>query len=100
MFIALSGCYPKTAIIDVKDNENNKKQMLITYDRTMENISATVDGKELRVTDKIPFPIEVGGKHTRRIGAIYPGPVIVFEGSTCVLIKNRWIGYPPGTVCP
>ena len=99
MFIALSGCYPKTAIIDVKDKENNKKQMLITYDRNMENISATVDGKNIVVGKPHEFPIELK-EHTRRIVAIHPGPVIVFEGSYCIWVKNRWIAYPPGTPCP
>lgn len=100
MFIALAACSPKTAIIDVKDEKNNPKKMMITYDRNMENISATVDGKNIEVSKPHKFPIELG-EHTRRIVGIHQGPVIVFEGSTCVLIgDNRWIGYPAGTPCP
>jgi hypothetical protein len=99
MFIALSGCYPKTAIIDVKDEKNNPKKMMITYDRNMKNISATVDGKNIEVSKPHEFPIVLGG-HTKRIVGIYPGPMIVFEGSSCIWFNNRWIGYPPGTVCP
>jgi hypothetical protein len=87
-------------IIDVKDDGGNVKKMTIRANETMDKVSATVDGKELKVSDKIPYPVEVGGKHTRKIGAIYPGPTIVFEGSSCVLIGNRWISYPPGTKCP
>lgn len=99
LFIVLPACYPKTAIIDVTDKANNKKQMLITYDRNMENISATVDGKNIEVFGPHKFPI-VLGEHTKKIVGIYPGPIIVFEGSSCVWVKNRWIGYPPGTPCP
>ena len=98
MFIALPGCYPKTAIIDVKDAKNNPKKMLITYDRNMENISATVDGEALKVTKK-NLPVKLGD-HSRILGAIYPGPMIVFEGSSCVYFNHHWIGYPPGTPCP
>lgn len=83
-------------MFDVKDGG---KKMRIKYDETKDKVTATMDGKELKVSEKVPFPI-VLGKHTGKIAAIYPGPAIVFEGSTCVLIKNRWIGYPPGTVCP
>ena len=72
--------------------------MKITHDPRME-ISATVDGIALTVSEKKPFPI-ILGEHSRIIGAINPGPVIVFEGSTCVFINNRWIAYPPGTTCP
>lgn len=83
-------------MFDVKDGG---KKMRIKYDETKDKVTATMDGKELKVSEKVPFPI-VLGRHTGKIAAIYPGPAIVFEGSTCVLIKNRWIGYPPGTVCP
>jgi hypothetical protein len=58
-----------------------------------------VDGKNIEVSKPHKFPMELG-EHTRRIVGIHHGPVIVFEGSTCVLIGYRWIGYPPGTVCP
>ena len=86
-------------IIDVKDDGGKVNKMTIRVNETIDKVSATMDGKELKVSDKVPFPI-VLGKHTGKIAAIYPGPTIVFEGSTCVLIRNRWISYPPGTVCP
>ena len=84
--------------IDVKDGDKAKK-MEIVHDSALENVVATVDGKELKVSNRQSFPI-VLGPHTQKIVAIYPGPVIVFEGSTCVLIGKRWIAYPPGTICP
>jgi hypothetical protein len=86
-------------IIDVKEDGGKVKIMTIRVNETTDKVSATMEGKELKVSDKVPFPI-VLGKHTGKIAAIYPGPTIVFEGSTCVLIRNRWISYPPGTVCP
>jgi len=86
-------------IIDVKADAGKEKKMTIRVDEAKDLVSATVDGKPLKVSDKIPFPVPLG-KHTGKIAAIYPGPTIVFEGSTCVFIKNRWVGYPPGTVCP
>ena len=85
-------------VIDVKDGDKVKK-MEIWHDSDMSNVTAIVDGKPMNVSDRKPFPI-VLGPHTQKIVAIHPGPVIVFEGSTCVLIGYRWIGYPPGTVCP
>jgi hypothetical protein len=86
-------------VIDVKDGDKVKK-LEIVHDSSMENVVATVDGREeLKVSKRQPFPIELG-PHTKRIVGIYPGPIIVFEGSTCVLIGGKWIGYPPGTVCP
>lgn len=86
-------------VIDVKDGAKVRK-LEIVYDSTMENVVATVDGKEeLNVSKRQPYPIELG-PHTKRIVGIYPGPIIVFEGSTCVLVGGKWIGYPPGTICP
>jgi hypothetical protein len=85
-------------VIDVKDGDKVKK-MEIWHDSEMTNVVAIVDGKKVDVSDRKPFPIELG-PHTRRIVAIHPGPVIVFEGSTCILVGGKWIGYPPGTICP
>lgn len=85
-------------VIDVKDGDKVKK-MEIWHDSEMSNVVAIVDGKKVDVSDRKPFPIELG-PHTRRIVAIHPGPVIVFEGSTCVWLGGKWIAYPPGTVCP
>jgi hypothetical protein len=101
MFIALPACSPRTAIIDVKDEMNNPKKMMITYDRKMENISATVDGKNIEVSKPQKFPIELG-EHTRKIVEIHHGPLIVFAGSPtrCILVGGKWIAYPPGTPCP
>jgi hypothetical protein len=81
--------------IDVKDAGKVKK-MVIKVDEAKDQVSATVDGKPVKVSDKIPFPVKLG-EHSRKIGAIYPGPTIVFEGSSCVYIKGHWIGTPP---CP
>jgi ribosomal protein L14 len=100
MFIALPACSSlKTTIVDVKDNAGNVHNMKIKVDEANDNVSATVDGIAMNVTKKIPFPVKLGD-HSRSIGAIYPGPMIVFEGSSCVWVKNRWIAYPPGTPCP
>jgi len=85
-------------VVDVKDGDKVKK-MEIWYDSDMANVTAIVDGKPLNVSDRKPFPI-VLGPHTQKIVAIHPGPVIVFEGSTCIWLGTRWIAYPPGTVCP
>lgn len=85
-------------VIDVKDGDKVKK-MEIWHDSEMTNVVAIVDGRKVDVSDRKPFPI-VLGEHTRRIVAIHPGPVIVFEGSTCVWLGGKWIAYPPGTVCP
>ena len=85
-------------VIDAKDGDKVKK-MEIWHESDMANVAAIVDGQTLKVTEK-SLPIELG-PHLRKIVGIYPGPVIVFEGSTCVWIPpNRWIGYPPGTRCP
>lgn len=99
LFIALPACSPKTTIVDVKDNEGKVHKMTIKVDETNDNVSATVDGNALKVTEKIPLPVKLG-EHSRTLGAIHPGPIIVFEGSSCVWVKNRWIAYPPGTPCP
>ena len=101
MFISLSACSSRTAIIDVKDEMNNPKKMMITYDRNMENVSATVDGKNIEVSRSHKFPIDLG-EHTKKIVEIHHGPLIVFSGSPsrCVLVGTKWIGYPPGTPCP
>jgi hypothetical protein len=85
-------------VIDVKDGDKTKK-MEIWHDSDMTNVVAIVDGKKVDVSDRKPFPI-VLGPHTQKIVAIHPGPVIVFEGSTCVWLGGKWIAYPPGTVCP
>ena len=85
-------------VIDVKDGDKIKK-MEIWYDSDMTNVVAIVDGKTLQGSDRQPFPIELG-PHTKRIAGIYPGPVIVFEGSWCALIGGKWYAYPPGSVCP
>jgi hypothetical protein len=84
--------------IDVKEGDKARK-MEIVHDSDHENVVATVDGKEVKVSNKQTFPI-ILGPHTQKIVAIHPGPVIVFEGSTCVLIGRKWIAYPPGTICP
>jgi len=80
---------------NVKDGKEVKK-MVIKVDEAKDQVSATVDGEPVKVSEKIPFPVKLGD-HSRILGAIYPGPVIVFEGSYCVWVKNRWIGPPP---CP
>ena len=85
-------------VVDVKDGDKVKK-MEIWHDSDMTNVVAIVDGKALKVSDKQDFPIKLG-EHTKRIVAIHPGPVIVFEGSWCALVGGRWIAYPPGTPCP
>lgn len=85
-------------VIDVKDDSKVEK-MELWYDSGMTNVTAIVDGKALKVSDPKPFPIMLG-PHTQKIVAIHPGPVIVFEGSSCIWIGGRWIAYPPGTVCP
>jgi hypothetical protein len=99
LFLALPACSTKSRIIDVKDNAGKVHKMTIMVDETNDQVSATVDGNALKVSEKIPFPVKLG-EHSRNIGAIYPGPTIVFEGSSCVWVNNRWIGYPAGTVCP
>ena len=88
----------KRLVIDVKDGDK-VKQMEIWHDSDMTNVVAIVDGQALKVSDKQVFPILLG-EHTKRIVAIHPGPVIVFEGSWCALIGGKWIAYPPGSVCP
>lgn len=85
-------------VIDVKDGDKVKK-MEIWHDSDMGNVIAIVDGKPLNVSDRKPFPI-ILGPHTQKIVAIHPGPVIVFEGSNCILLGGKWIAYPPGTPCP
>jgi len=80
---------------NVKDGKEVKK-MVIKVDEAKDHVSATVDGEPVNVPGKTPFPVKLG-EHTRILGAIYPGPVIVFEGSYCVWVKDRWIGTPP---CP
>ena len=89
-------------VIDVKDGSKVEK-MELWYEPGMANVSAIVDGKALKISDLKPFPIELG-PHARRIVAIHPGPVIVFEGSTCTCYPVpgglRCIAYPVGTVCP
>jgi len=87
--------YASELNFDVKD-EGKVKKMSIKVDDAKGSVSATVDGKPVKVNDPLPFPI-VLGKNCRKIQAIYPGPVIVFEGSYCVFYNNRWIGTPP---CP
>jgi len=83
----------------VEAKDGTLKTIKIRYDDWMRNISATVDGKPLEVSKERPYPV-VLGKNSQKIVGIY-GPVIVFEGnSKCYLIGGRWIGYPPGTVCP
>lgn len=99
LFIALPACGLKTTIVDVKDNKGMIHKMTIQIDETNDQVSATVDGNAMNVPEKKPFPVQLG-EHSRSIAGIYPGPVIVFEGSSCVWVKNRWIGYPAGTVCP
>ena len=81
---------------NVNDDGGKVRKMSIRVDETNDKVSATVDGKPMNVPDKIPFPVKLG-EHSRKIVAIYPGPTIVFEGSYCVYIKDRWIGTPP---CP
>jgi hypothetical protein len=82
-----------------KEKDGTLKILKIKYDDWVRNISATVDGKPLKVSDEHPYPI-VLGENTKKIVGIY-GPVVVFEGnSSCYLIGGRWIGYPPGTKCP
>jgi hypothetical protein len=85
-------------VVDVKDGDKVKK-MEIWHDSDMTNVIAIVDGKPLNVSDRKPFPI-ILGPHTQKIVAIHPGPVIVFEGSTCIWLGGKWIAYPPGTPCP
>jgi hypothetical protein len=68
MIIALAACSPKTAIIDVKDEKNNPKKMMITYDRNMENISATVDGKNIEVSKATQIPHRTGRTHEKNRG--------------------------------
>jgi hypothetical protein len=85
-------------VIDVKDG-NKVEKMELWYDSGMTNVTAIVDGKALKVSDPKPFPI-ILGPHTQKIVAIYPGPVIVFEGSSCTWLGGRWIAYPVGTPCP
>ncbi len=89
-------------VIDVKDGGKVEK-MELWYDSGMSNVSAIVDGKAMKISDLKPFPIELGS-HARKIAAILPGPVIVFEGSTCTCYPVpgglRCIAYPVGTVCP
>ena len=103
MFIAqpvamAAGEGAKRLVVDVKDGDK-VKQMEIWHDSDMTNVVAIVDGQALKVSDKQVFPIKLG-EHTKRIVAIHPGPVIVFEGSWCALIGGRWIAYPPDSVCP
>lgn len=89
------------AEIDVK-HDGKVKKMVIEYNPATDNVVATVDGVKHKVTKKFDYPILLG-KNTQKIVGIYPGevPIIVFEGnSSCVLIRGRWIGYPPSTVCP
>jgi hypothetical protein len=87
-------------VIKVKDGDR-EKSMEIWYDSDMANVTAIVDGKALQVSDPKSFPI-ILGPNIKKIVAIYPGPVIVFEGSPyCICLPgNRWVGYPPGSVCP
>jgi hypothetical protein len=86
-------------VIDAKDGDKVKR-MEIWHENNMQDVVAIVDGQTLKVSDKKPFPIKLG-PHTQKIVAILPGPVIVFEGSTCICLPgNRWIAYPPGTSCP
>jgi len=104
MFLALTACSSlKTTIVDVKDNEGKVHKMKIKVDEANDNVSATVDGIAMDVTGKIPFPVKLGD-HSRSIGGIYPGPMIVFEGSSCTCYPYggglRCIAYPPGTPCP
>ena len=99
LFIALPACSTKSTIIDVKDNQGIARKMTIKVDETKDQVFATVDGEPLTVSEKKPFPVKLG-EHTQQIRAIYPGPVIVFGGSSCYFINNRWIAYPPGTPCP
>jgi hypothetical protein len=97
--VAVNAAGGDRLVIDAKDGDKVKK-MEIWHDSDMANVTAIVDGKKLNVSDKKPFPI-ILGPHTQKIVAIYPGPVIVFEGSTCICLPgNRWIAYPPGTPCP
>jgi len=85
--------------IPVKEKDGALKTIKVKHDDWMRNISATADGKPLEVSKEQPYPI-VLGKNSQKIVGIY-GPVIVFEGnSKCFLVGGRWIGYPPGTVCP
>lgn len=85
--------------ISFKEEDGTLRTVKVKYDDWMRNISATVDGKPLKVSNEQPYPI-VLGRNTQKIVGIY-GPVVVFEGnSKCYLIGGRWIGYPPGTVCP
>jgi hypothetical protein len=85
--------------IIVKEKDVTQMTVKITYDDWMRNVSATVDGKPLKVSTEQPYPI-VLGKNSQKIVGIY-GPVIVFEGnSRCFLIAGHWVGIPAGTVCP
>jgi hypothetical protein len=85
--------------IPVKEIDGKLITVKVKYDDWIRNISATVDGKPLMVYGQQPYPVKLG-ENTRLIVGIY-GPVIVFEGnSKCLLVGGRWIGYPPGTVCP
>jgi hypothetical protein len=86
-------------VIDVKDGDQVKK-VEIWHDSDLTNVVVIIDGQVLKPSDRKPFPIELG-PHTKRIVGIYPGPVIVFDGSpNCYLINNKWYSYPPGSVCP
>jgi len=85
--------------IDLKNDAGKANKLMIRVDEAKDQVSATVDGKPVKVSDKIPYPVKLGD-HSRKIGAIYPGPTIVFEGSYCIFIKNRWISVPAGYPCP
>jgi hypothetical protein len=85
--------------IPVTDKDGKQKVVKVKYDSGMTNISATMDGKPVKVSGPNPYPIQLGD-HTRKIAAIYEGPIIVFEGSACILIGGRWIAIPADHTCP
>jgi hypothetical protein len=107
MLTALPACQHAARnelVVGVKDEMKNPKKMMIRYDRNLDNVTATVDGKNIEISPHRPFPVTLG-EHSRKIAGIYRGPFIVFEGSPeCVCYPSylglRCIPYPPGTPCP
>jgi hypothetical protein len=107
MLTALPACQHAARnelVVGVKDDMNISKSMKITYDRKLDNVIATVDGKKIEISPPHPFPVTLGA-HSKKIVGIYTGPFIVFEGSdgcTCYPTSYglRCIPYPPGTPCP
>jgi hypothetical protein len=71
----------KPVEFDVKGLDGKVKKIKISYDSPVDNVVVTEDNVALK-SQILMFPIEL--KHVKRIVGIFPGPFIVFDGSTCV----------------